>query len=212
MATHTDDFSVDNYTDVGGDTGVAGGQMVYACGTVNSRSYDNIGALYFGNKWTFEITLRVTSLTDGGAGTFRAYFGASSTNDLWADTPDSIQVVITDDPGLKFYSVDGGAVDASSATIGIALNTTYYITLERLSATQARLSVFSDAGRTVHVAGSPETITIAATVTGEAFVVFQSEGTRACYGWADDLTVTSYPPPTRAWGLPPPLMRAMGLT
>lgn len=53
-----------------------------------------------------------------------------------------------------------------STNIAAGTGSTYYLTLERLSDTLVRLSVYSDSGRTTHVAGSPQITGVGAEVTG----------------------------------------------
>ncbi|MFI5141937.1 MAG: T9SS type A sorting domain-containing protein [Bacteroidia bacterium] len=53
-----------------------------------------------------------------------------------------------------------------SKGIYIGMGTQYYFTLERLSTTQGRVSVFTNSSRTTHIAGSPQTFVIQNTTTG----------------------------------------------
>ena len=63
-----------------------------------------------------------------------------------------------------FYKDGAGAVTVGTA-ITISVSTLYYCRLERTSATNLRLNVFSDSARTTHITGSPVNQTIPATVT-----------------------------------------------
>ncbi|HKC69080.1 MAG TPA: T9SS type A sorting domain-containing protein [Bacteroidia bacterium] len=68
-------------------------------------------------------------------------------------------------------SIYGGAKagttwGATSKGIHVALSTQYYLRMERLSYTQGRISVFTNAARTTHATGSPQTFTIPSGVTG----------------------------------------------
>ncbi len=64
----------------------------------------------------------------------------------------------------------GSSIVYSSAT-GIAISTgTFYVSVERLCSTKGRISVFTDAGRTTHAAGSPQYFDIDATVTSLTYL------------------------------------------
>ncbi|MCO6501095.1 MAG: T9SS type A sorting domain-containing protein [Vicingus serpentipes] len=54
----------------------------------------------------------------------------------------------------------------STTIIANALNTTYYLRLERISPTNIQLSVFSDVNKTTHINGSPINFTIPNTIVG----------------------------------------------
>lgn len=59
----------------------------------------------------------------------------------------------------------------STSNIPILTNTKYYVTLERLNSTTAKLSVFTDSARTFQIFGSPIHQTISSELTGLSTVV-----------------------------------------
>lgn len=63
-----------------------------------------------------------------------------------------------------------GTAYTTPSAITISGGTTYYISLERLCSTKGRISVFSDAGRTTHVSGSPQYFATDASLTGLTYV------------------------------------------
>lgn len=109
---------------------------------------------------------------------------ASSTTNCW-NTNTSGTISNVDDVEVYYncalnsnsstWSLYGRSKDGTTwntASSGIVIDpvanpgTTYYLRLQRLSATQGMLSVFSDAGFTTHVAGSPVCFPISSGVTG----------------------------------------------
>jgi hypothetical protein len=101
--------------------------------------------------------------------------------------------------GLRILFVDNG--DATSGGCGVELclssgidlltNTTYYPRLERVNGTFAELSVFTNSGRTIHVAGSPVSSIINATIDGLQYVHSQhmSSNAQSTIGNLDDLII-----------------------
>ena len=59
-----------------------------------------------------------------------------------------------------------GTSNSFSGQITLALSTQYYLRMERTSLTNFTVSVFSNPGRTTHISGSPQSLTIPATITG----------------------------------------------
>ena len=94
---------------------------------------------------------------------------------------------------LKVGYVDNGDLGASltlSTGIPISTSTTYFVRLERLSATETRLSVYSDSGFTTHIASSPVTLTIPSTVDALQYIssatFSQAGGSRVVTGTLDN--------------------------
>ena len=69
---------------------------------------------------------------------------------------------------LFLFRADGTATETFTATgITAPIGSTYYITVERTSATNVKLSVFSDSTRVTHVTGSPQILSsVPSTLTG----------------------------------------------
>ena len=62
--------------------------------------------------------------------------------------------------------VRDGATNTYGTLIDITLTTQYYFRLERTTAINLRISIFTDSGRTTHTTGSPVNVTIPSTVIG----------------------------------------------
>jgi len=94
-----------------------------------------------------------TGLPSGTQDGLIVYFGANSSpnGDVWMQ-------IRARDNSTEYFS--------ANQIIIPNLTTTYYPRFERLSSTLVQLSVFSDAMRTTHMAGSPVTLTIPNTIDG----------------------------------------------
>jgi hypothetical protein len=58
----------------------------------------------------------------------------------------------------------------ASKGISVSMNTTYYIRLQRINKTTGKISLFTDAARTIHAPGSPKVFSISSSVTGLGYV------------------------------------------
>ncbi len=87
-----------------------------------------------------------------------------------------------------------------TATAGIVVSpgNTYYLRLQRLSLTQGVMSVFTNAARTIHAAGSPQCFTISSAVLGlttlQQGCIPQGSSARTLTGTLSSLRVTSANP------------------
>ena len=80
---------------------------------------------------------------------------------------------------IKINTKNGGTYVAGSSTIAVSSGTTYYIRIQRTSATDIKLSAFTDSARTTHTSGSPVTASNAgiANITGLTYVQHQNQTT-----------------------------------
>lgn len=122
--------------------------------------------------WTY------INATGGTVGGYPMVFQSSTGN---YDTASNDAVAFSEDnPNkVKINTKNGGSYIAGSSTIGVTINTTYYIRLERLTAIEFRLNVYTDSDRTTHATGSPVTVTNAniANITGLTHVQSQNQTT-----------------------------------
>jgi len=96
-------------------------------------------------------------------------------------------------PYIDLLSRIAGAV-TDSTDINISDGTQYWVTVTRDSAIAATLNVYSDADRTAHVAGSPQSIVVDAAVNNLRYLqaTNQADGAGAAeeqVGWIDEVTV-----------------------
>jgi hypothetical protein len=97
---------------------------------------------------------------------------------------------------VKIFSVnngDAGVDQVFSTGIPVSTSTQYYVRLERLSSTETRLSVFSDATFSTHIASSPVTLTVPSTIDGLRYVHSQNSSDggagRTLTGTLDNLSI-----------------------
>lgn len=167
--------------------------MEYQNGSADSeqrRVYKNLGvSLAASDTWTADIDFTPTSVGNYGgphaghaivsltAGTQEPF---SNCPDVWctgypSPTQDGI-ICVFGSPGnpsdgnsyFLIYAIEG---TNSSEYVSVpiqanALNTSYYVRLERIGTTLTRLSVFSNPAKTVHLPGSPVFLTIPASIEG----------------------------------------------
>ena len=112
-----------------------------------------------------------------------AYFGADNppTGDIW----------------FKIKAKDGTQEYTSNQINCVALNTTYYPRIERTSATNVVLAIYSDAARTTQIPGSPVSLTIPNTITGLTTIqhgnAVRGNYQRALNGSIDNLCINFSP-------------------
>jgi PKD repeat protein len=94
---------------------------------------------------------------------------------------------------FEIIAFDGPTQYVSTAIPANTLNVTYYIRVERTSPTSLTLNVFSDAARTLHIPGSPVSMTIPATITGLGTVqhanIARGFQSRQLTGYLDNLCI-----------------------
>ncbi|HOY06552.1 MAG TPA: T9SS type A sorting domain-containing protein [Saprospiraceae bacterium] len=232
----SDDFSSsDGWTQVGQLVTIQTGLVQYRNGAADSeqrRIFKNIGTtLDAGETWSANIDFLPVSVGDyGGPHAGHAILSLTAgTQEPFSDCPD---VPCTGYPAPRQDAIicmfgspgnpsDGNsyfilhAVEGSDASEYVstpiqanALGVPYYVHLERVSATLTRLSVFSDAGRTTHLPGSPVDLVIPASIEGLNTVQhgniarggwyreLSGEVDNLCIRWADNETC----PPDRLLG------------
>ncbi len=165
----SDDFSSDNWTDTGTKIVVSGGVIAFesensATDTRTSKDMTSMPAV-----WNWKLDLNVTTATAGGVVVIGSFATAENFNGMAGD---AILLTLSYSDATHFkvrlYAYNGGVLDGLSTEIdGFSFATPYYITIQRTSDTAATLNIYSDAARTTHVAGSPQSIVITASaVTG----------------------------------------------
>tara|TARA_B100000809_G_C15059244_1_gene501746 strand:+ start:243 stop:1355 length:1113 start_codon:yes stop_codon:yes gene_type:complete len=99
---------------------------------------------------------------------------------------------------FRINTKDNTAEQGSLKIISNTLNITYYLRLERTSATDLKLSIFSDPTRTTHIPNSPITETIPNTVEGLNTVqhgnTVRGDDDRKLTGAIDNLCIVFNPP------------------
>ena len=195
-----DDFTSDQYTDVGSKVlvdAVTDFRVEFEAenSATDNRCHRDMTS-FPDTAWSAKFDIRFT----GGATSGRVNIGAfSATENPSGMAGDAIMMRASyqadNTVDVIMESIDGGAGDATTAAItDLALNTTYYLTVERTSATGMSLSVYTDSARTTHIAGSPQTAVIANTVATLRYFQFTNHNSGAgaaqeIIGWADNLAL-----------------------
>ena len=140
-------------------------------------------------EWQLDYTWNPVSAPTEASNTF--VFGLWDSLANYATFAGDAIFALQQDPStIKLNRQDGGA-GASSATITIVHGTTYYVTLERNTAILATLGIYSDTARSAHIAGSPVTLAIPATVVDLRYLNASNNKVVAAngeeIGWIDDL-------------------------
>ncbi|WP_343747491.1 T9SS type A sorting domain-containing protein [Fluviicola sp.] len=184
------------WTQVGSDITVSGTQAKYTnCADgISNRIYTNHGVTLTDN-WVLDIDFQFTAVGTGGPGHHIASVTAGtldpvSDNSYVATNQSAIAMMFystnhTNTPStfeLIGTSKNGSSSWTNSAGIVLASSKTYYLRLERLDATHARISAFSDAARTVHVANSPQCFNLGSHFTNNLPVIQHGN---TCWGWVD---------------------------
>jgi len=199
-------------------TNLAIGPSVFTFSTTPDGAYDyathSLNCTLSDSMWKGDVDFIYTGRGTGGVG-HGILAVTSGTLNTWntggtsytASNQNAIAVYINSpyNGGQATDSIYAGAKlgttwGAISKGIHIAMGTQYYFRLERLSHTQGRVNVFTDAARTIHVAGSPQLFTIAAGVTGlnvaQSGNIPQGAPARSLTGTLDNLNICdSMPPP-----------------
>jgi hypothetical protein len=141
-------------------------------------------------SWQLDFTYKPTTITANSFFGFGLFSNLANLNGYAND----VIFMYQSGTNLSLRERDGGVLAVSAGLIPVVAGTTYYVTLERNSAILATLSVYSDAARTTHIAGSPQTLAIPTTVTALRYIQGSNvnDGAGAAFeviGWIDDLTV-----------------------
>ena len=138
-------------------------------GGTTDRVTKSLGVTLSDTLWYAEFDFIFTSgTTIGDDPLFLPFLLSAGTSDQGGTSQD----------GLGFYGYKTGATSSvfmykkdgasqtSSSGVTITLGTTYYIRLERTTATNLKMSVFTDISRTTHQTGSPINFGISSGTTG----------------------------------------------
>lgn len=183
-------------------------------GSVMNYIYRSIGfTLNSGDSWTADIEFKpvysgsacpahtIMSLTAGTTNSWN-----SSIVGYPASNQDAVEVyyITSYCAGSTTWQLVANAKDGTSwgtASGGINIDpnaspgTTYYIRLQRLSATVGVLNVYSNSSYTTHVSGSPQTFTISSGVTGLTHVqhgcIPQGSSNRKLTATLDNLKISN---------------------
>jgi len=136
---------------------------------VDRRVHKSLGVTLSDTAWRAEFDFKSQSESTSGS-LFSVISLAAGTANPHASSQDVVCVSNnwSGGPVLEIDYKDGaGAFTQSFPTIiAYTTNTQYYLRFERTSATNTKLSVFSDVNRTQHITGSPINFTIPSTITG----------------------------------------------
>ena len=173
--TFEDDFSSDNWTDVGTQIGVSGGKMAWNAlrnGSDQGSYYDIGTANISETEWILDFTLDIDAMTEGSA---NAYFtiGLSDTATMNVNTSQDhiglLTYMDTSSGGNSRFMAQGvnggvltGGTDFTTAdpqTLGL-----YYLRIRRTSATECKVAIYSDSDYTTLV--EEETVTITSGLSG----------------------------------------------
>lgn len=101
------------------------------------------------------------------------------------------------DRGFVIKAREGATITeytSPSKVDALGIDTTYYLTLKRVSPVQLTLDVYSDASRTVHLPGSPVTLIIPNTINGINTVqvnnAARGNSNRQFNGWSDNICIS----------------------
>jgi len=120
-----------------------------------------------------------TYINNGGTVGGYPFVFQSGTGNYDSASNDAITMSEDNPNNIKINTKNGGTYVAGSSTIAVSSGTTYYIRIQRISATDIKLSAFTDSARTTHTSGSPVTVSNAgiANITGLTYVQHQNQTT-----------------------------------
>lgn len=219
QCSFVEDYSNDSgWTQIGTDVIISNGQLEYQNGAADAeqrRVYKDLGVTLDSNDYwiaEFEFTPNAVGTYLGQPNTGHSLLAITAgTQEPFNDCPD-IQCagypIGTQDGIIVVYGANGPPTGdlyfiiktkddsteyTSSKMISNFLDTTYYLRLERTSSTEAKLSIFSDSARTVHIANSPISDTIPSSVMGLTTVqhanIARGNSTRELTGSIDNLCI-----------------------
>ena len=134
-------------------------------GNADHRVSKAIGVTLSDTLWVCEYEINITAM---GALTeaFPVFISAGTAK--LRSTQDELGTTIYNNAGTYQMAItsrlDNGGLN--STYINFSLSTLYYIRLERTSATNCRLNIFSNSARTTHITGSPVNFTINSGIGG----------------------------------------------
>lgn len=138
-------------------------EAVLALNSADNRVHKDTAIAWSDTLWYYNVDFK--RIDSNGDINFPVTL-SSATGDPEDANQDEIGLYSGGAADLKcFYKDSAGAYTISAGAITITIGTQYYLRIERTSATQIKLSVFTDSARTTHQTGSPITQTIPSTVT-----------------------------------------------
>ncbi len=190
-----DDFTTNaNWTQVGTGTSVTGGEVQgWGLGGTDRKVYHNLVTPLNDKAWTAEFEFEFSAF----AIPTHDVFLASDTQAPATTAQDFIGVRIGPDPDFQLIAGDGEVINnvviASNPTTA-SINTRYFVRLERLTATLARMSIFTG-GFDVTPFGSPVTGTMKSGIVGLDFISSANNNiagsARSLTGILDNLVITN---------------------
>jgi hypothetical protein len=204
----SDDYnSSTGWTQTGTGVSVTGGVVLFnnADNFPDRRIYKPLSCtLADCGDWTADFELNVTAQTDeshpvlgftaGFAVPFYDYSLLQETNQDgvfvwmsgWCPTGDSHLSIAAKNGTSRSYSFSSGGC------IGISFGTTYYCRFERTAPTTLKLSVFSDAARTIEIPDSPVEFIIPASILGLNYIQhsnYESQTIQTFSGTIDNMSI-----------------------
>lgn len=138
-----------------------------AAGGADNRQYKSLGTTASNSIWTAKFDWKQTADANGPDALI--FVLSAGIGDPSSANQDEIGVWYENPSGTRrltaFYKDGSGGITLGSF-ITQTQGTQYYLTLERTSTTNVKLSIFTDAARTAHTTGSPINLTIPSTVVG----------------------------------------------
>jgi len=136
---------------------------------IENTSGDNnvsqsLGFTLDNETWYADFAFNINSVSTAGTGWL--YLLVDSINIPEVDSVDAIGVeILNSTPDVRGYAMNGTTA-STSTEIDLSAATTYYARLERIDATNCRLNIYSDADRTTHITGSPQSWTVSSGIIG----------------------------------------------
>jgi hypothetical protein len=212
--TFSEDFTPQNtWTTTGTGIAITTGIVKYtncADGAIN-RVYTNHG-LTLTDNWVLETDFQFTGVGSSGPGHHIASVTAGNLDPV-SSGPPSYTATNQSAIALMFYSTNASNTPSSFELVGTSKNgsgawvnsagivlssgKTYYLRLERLSSTRARVSAFLDAARTVHATNSPQCFNLGIHFTNNLTFIQHGNSSwgspsRSLTGSIDNTKLTSY--------------------
>lgn len=162
--TFSDTFASDNWTDVGTGLGVASGVMrSTGAEAAECQSYRALGVTLSDTLWFCNFDVIMNNVT-GADNDDILIFGFTAGTSHMSASQDMLGIQMAAPDTFRPCYKDGAGGITTGDAVNFAVSTQYYARLERTTATNLRLSIFTDSGRTTHATGSPVNLTIPSTV------------------------------------------------
>ncbi|MDF3028961.1 MAG: thrombospondin type 3 repeat family [Fluviicola sp.] len=215
QAQFFENFTTPTYTwtPAGVNVGISATQVKFTgCADGQSnRIYTNHG-LTMTDNWVLETDFQFTAVGTGGPGHHIASVTAGTQDPVSGPSP-TYTATNQSAIAMMFYSTNhtnnpssfelvgtcknGSGAWTNSAGIVLSNGKTYYLRLERLDATHARVSAFMDPARTVHATNSPQCFNLGIHFTNNLSVIQHGNSCwgspdRILTGWIDNTRLTSY--------------------